>query len=189
MTVLSLVFRFALALVFVVAGIAKLSRRDEFSAAVEGYRLVPLTVSRIAARAIPPAELLIGLLLAGGLGIRAVSSLAAAVLFVFTGAVAINLARGRHISCGCAGIAAAERIGWPTVVRNAVLIGMAVTTAVVAPVSAGLDAVVQPGAGARVDASSAIAAIFVALLGTVTVALVQQATALARAVQNAPEQT
>ena len=134
-------FRFVLGTVFVLAGLAKLPRRAEFEAAVRGYRLVPERAVPSIARWLPVVELVAGALLLLGLGTAAVAALLGAFLVVFTGAVAINLARGRAIDCGCYGAGPARTIGWPTLVRNLGLLAMAVFVTAEAPAAFGLDAV------------------------------------------------
>ena len=65
-----------------------------------------------------------------GLGVT-VSSLAAAPLVLllagFSMAMAVNLARGRLVSCGCSGPTKSTPISWRLVARNALLAGAAST--------------------------------------------------------------
>jgi hypothetical protein len=65
----------------------------------------------------------LGLLLAP---IRASAALALiAMLTLFTGAIAINLARGRtDIDCGCFGPALRQRLSWWLLLRNAALFAL-----------------------------------------------------------------
>ncbi|HEX6700463.1 MAG TPA: MauE/DoxX family redox-associated membrane protein [Gaiellaceae bacterium] len=179
MTHVAFGFRCALALVFTIGGLAKLLRQDEFATAVVRYDLVSEHLARRVAGSLPPSELLIGLLLLVGLGVRAVSSLAALLLAVFTVAIASNLMRGREIDCGCAGIVAARRIGWSTVARNVALAAAAIVTAAVAPTALTLDSLIG-GARADIGGSDAVATVFVSLSGTLALALAQEALSLVR---------
>ena len=145
-------FRFVLGTVFALAGLAKLPRRAQFEEAVRGYRLVPDRFASPIARWLPVTELAAGMLLLLGLGTAPVAALLAAFLVVFTGAVAINLARGRAIDCGCYGAGPARTIGWPTLVRNLGLLVMAVVVTAEVPAAFALDSVL--GFGSRHGISS-----------------------------------
>jgi uncharacterized membrane protein YphA (DoxX/SURF4 family) len=159
-------FRFVLGTVFALAGLAKLPRRARFEQAVRGYRLVPDRLAPPIARLLPVVELVAGALLLLGFATAPVAGLLGAFLVVFTGAVAINLARGRAIDCGCYGAGPSRTIGWPTLVRNLGLLAMAVVVAAQAPAAFALDAVV--GLGSRHGVSSGNA---VGLLVAATVAV------------------
>jgi len=145
-------FRFVLGTVFALAGLAKLPRRAQFEDAVRGYRLVPDRLAPPIARWLPMVELAAGALLLLGLGTAPVAALLAAFLVVFTGAVAINLARGRAIDCGCYGAGPSRTIGRPTLVRNLGLLVMAVVVTAEAPAAFALDSTL--GLGSRQDVSS-----------------------------------
>lgn len=149
-------FRFVLGTVFALAGLAKLPRRAEFEDAVRGYRLVPERAAPPIARWLPVVELAAGALLLLGLGTAAVAALLGVFLVVFTGAVAINLARGRAIDCGCYGAGPSRTIGRPTLVRNLGLLAMAVVVTAEAPAAFGLDAVLGLGSRHGVSSGSAV---------------------------------
>lgn len=102
MELIALGFRFVLASVFILAGLAKLPRRREFEQAVRRYELVPARFARPIATWLPPLELACGLLLVAGLATAPVSLLLASLLCLFTGAVAVNLLRGRERSTAAA---------------------------------------------------------------------------------------
>ena len=168
-------FRFALALLFLLSGLAKLPRREEFVRAVRNYRLVPDRAGRVVAEVLPAVEIASGVLLALGLGIRPVAALLALFLVGFSAAIAINLLRGRTIDCGCFGPVGNRRITWLTVVRNVVLVGMAVQIAAVAPTSLALDRVTGLGAHAGPSSAVAVALLFAATLAVVGASLGEQA--------------
>lgn len=165
----SLGFRYFIAAVFVFAGLSKFPRLAEFESAVGRYRLLPERFVRDVARALPPFELVCGLLLLMGLGIRIVSALLAVTLITFAGAVSINLLRGRAIDCGCFTTTAPQRITWLTVARNVALAAAAITVALTAPRALSLDGAIagaQTQVG-RADAT-AIAIVSVSLLAATT---------------------
>lgn len=81
---LSLVARFALASVFLIAGAAKVAHRADFRRAVQVYELLPSPLVPLAATWIPRAELFTACLLALGFWTSAVSAAAACALAAFT---------------------------------------------------------------------------------------------------------
>jgi uncharacterized membrane protein YphA (DoxX/SURF4 family) len=95
---------------------------DWFTEAVVRYQVLPRTIAHAAARTIPFAEVVLGLLLLGDILARPAAFAAAALVSVFTVAVAVNLARGRRGSCGCGGVFE-TRIGVRLIARNTVLVG------------------------------------------------------------------
>ena len=173
-------FRFVLGTVFALAGLAKLPRRAEFEDAVRGYRLVPDRAAPPIARWLPLVELAAGALLLLGLGTAAVAALLGAFLVVFTAAVAINLARGRAIDCGCYGAGPSRTIGWPTLVRNLGLLAMAAVVTAEAPAAFGLDAVLGLGSRHGVSSGSAVGLLVAATVAVLGFTAVREALDLRR---------
>ena len=101
---LQAILRAGLALLLLSAASHKLRDLPRFRAALAGYRLLPTAAGRGLAPLLAALELAIGLaLLAPGAGLVAGLG-AAGLLAVYSGAIAINLARGRRqIDCGCSG--------------------------------------------------------------------------------------
>lgn len=128
----SLVSRFLLAATFLLAGLAKLRRHDQFETAVRGFRIIPRRFVRPISTWLPRFEIVCGAFL--GLGVAALlfAALLAAALLSFTYVVALNLLRGREIDCGCFG-EFAKPITWLTVARNVLLLGLAVFVLLVRP--------------------------------------------------------
>jgi uncharacterized membrane protein YphA (DoxX/SURF4 family) len=122
--------RLSLALVLGTAARHKLRDADAFRGALADYRLLPERWTAAAARALAAGELAVGVaLLVPGLA-PAGGVAAAALLLLYTGAIAINLGRGRRsIDCGCAGPGARRPLGPGLVARNAVLVCAAATCA------------------------------------------------------------
>jgi len=122
--VIDVALRAGLALLFLVAALHKTRDLGSFHATLANYRLLPPRATGAAALVVVGGELLAAatLLLAPALGAVA----AAMLLAAYTGAIAVNLARGRRdIDCGCAGPARRQPIRPWLLVRNAVLIGAA----------------------------------------------------------------
>ncbi len=120
----------ALALIFGASGVLKLRDPALFAAAAANYRLLPRWMEKPFAWTLPLAEL--GA--AAGLLFPATRVPAASVLVVlmglFTGAIAINLARGRaDIDCGCFGPALRQELSGWLLLRNLALAMMAVIVA------------------------------------------------------------
>jgi methylamine utilization protein MauE len=129
---IDLTVRAALALLLVVAALHKLRDPRRFAATLAEYRLLPGRLSGAASVLLVAAELATAAALGADrrLGLAA----AAALLGLYAGAIAINLARGRrHIDCGCAGPAARRPISTWLVARNLALAGVALTA--LAPVA------------------------------------------------------
>jgi uncharacterized membrane protein YphA (DoxX/SURF4 family) len=181
--------RFVLAAVFLLSGLAKLPRREEFVRAVRNYQLVPDRLGGLVGRVLPPLEVAGGALLALGLGIRPVAALLALCLAAFSGAVSINLLRGRTIDCGCFGPVAQQQITWWTVARNVVLLGMAVFVAAVEPTALSLDRLLPGSPSPEVGTGSALALMFAATLAIVTTSLLQDWRRLGPLVRAAQERS
>jgi thiol-disulfide isomerase/thioredoxin/uncharacterized membrane protein YphA (DoxX/SURF4 family) len=116
--------RLLLALTFVVAGAAKLADRPGAAQALEDFG-APARLSSFLAIALPVLELALGL---GLLSVRTAwpSAIGAcALLLVFTGAIAIALARGRTPECHCFGQLHSAPAGPATLIRNGVLAAIA----------------------------------------------------------------
>jgi hypothetical protein len=143
------VLRGGLALLFAGAAAHKLRDLHAFRVALGDYRLVPWPLTGLVAPALVAAELAAAALLlspaARPLGFAA----ALALLALYTGAIALNLARGRRdVDCGCFGPAVHVALGPGLLARNGLLLaGAAAGLAPVAPRALGaLDAVTIAGA-------------------------------------------
>jgi hypothetical protein len=122
--------RAGLALLLTTSAALKLRDVGGFAGAVAGYRLLPISFARAAAGVFIAAE---GLLAAAVLlpGLHAPAALCAAgLLGLYTFAIAWNLARGRRdIDCGCGGPLGRQRISEALMVRNAIFVVAALTSA------------------------------------------------------------
>src|SRR5688572_20534590 len=112
--------RSLLAVVLVVAGVAKLLDRGGSRQALEDFG-VPAPASRPLALLLPLAELAVAAALVfsasaflGGIG-------ALALLLAFVVGIGANLARGRTPNCHCFGQLSSSPAGTPTLVRNIAL--------------------------------------------------------------------
>jgi uncharacterized membrane protein YphA (DoxX/SURF4 family) len=162
-------FRFALAAVFLLAGLAKLPRRRDFVAVVRAYELLPSRWVSPVAGAIPMLELGLAAALSAGAATRWVAMLVVIVLVVFSAAVGVNLARGRQLDCGCFAVGAPRRLTWLLVARNAVLAAMASVVFVADARVFGVDEVVRRGSGPGVADGDAVALLLAAVMAVVAV--------------------
>jgi len=116
---------FFLAAIFAWSGAMKLADLARFEDAIAQYRLLPRRLAKPLALAVPVCESAgaAGLLFPATQG-RAVLGLMG-LLCVFSGAIAINLIRGRtEVDCGCFGPALRQQLSPWLLARNAVLIAI-----------------------------------------------------------------
>lgn len=121
---LVLAARLALALVFAVAGAAKLADRKGTRSTVVAFG-APAWSAAALAIALPLAELTVAVLLvpASTALVGAIGALA--LLGLFTAAIGWNMARGRAPECHCFGQLRSTPAGWRTLARNLLLVGIA----------------------------------------------------------------
>lgn len=92
----------SVAVLFLLAALAKLRDIELFQAVLDDYQLLPSPLVAVIARVLPMLELAAGVLLLPVASRLWGSALALALLVLVSGAVAINLRRGRsRITCGC----------------------------------------------------------------------------------------
>ncbi len=120
MDLVLLLARLLLAVVFIVAGLAKLADRAGSRQALIDFG-VPARLAPVLGILLPLAELAVAVALIptawawwGALG-------ALALLLLFAAAIGYNLARGRTPDCHCFGQLHSAPVGWSTLVRNLVL--------------------------------------------------------------------
>lgn len=115
-----------LSVILLVGGWQKLRDPQLFAAAIDNYRLLPESLSPLLARLLPLFEIVAGLLLLSPEHSELGGLLSIALLLLVTAAVVINLLRGHaDIDCGCGGLSQ-QRLSWPLVLRNGLLLGVAV---------------------------------------------------------------
>src|ERR1700730_4781152 len=120
MDIVLLLARLLLAVVFVVAGLAKLADRAGSRKALLDFGVPAKFVAPFAVL-LPLAELAVAVALLptasawwGAIG-------ALALLLLFVAVIGYNLARGRTPDCHCFGQLHSTPAGWPTLIRNLVL--------------------------------------------------------------------
>ena len=99
----------ALGVFFVAAALPKIVDPPSFAHMVYNYRIMPGGVVNLMALVMPWIELLCGLALILGIWQGTARSIIGALLITFVLAIAINLARGNAIDCGCFDVSAANK--------------------------------------------------------------------------------
>jgi uncharacterized membrane protein YphA (DoxX/SURF4 family) len=112
--------------VFVLASLYKIQEPYAFALNIATYRILPLHLVNLLAIVLPWLELIAGVFLIVGLWTRESALLILGMMAMFVTALAIALARGYEMSCGCfASRDAAEEIGIGTLLRDVFWIALA----------------------------------------------------------------
>lgn len=111
----------AMAGVFISAGVTKVLSPEPFAAAIYNYQILPAAWTNAAAIAMPGIEIMASLFLALYRPWRtAAGSVLLVLLAIFTAALLWAIHRGLNISCGCFSTSAdAANISWWNIARNA----------------------------------------------------------------------
>lgn len=114
--------RVVLGSIFIFAAIEKIAQPEEFAKNISYYRLLPISVVNLFAIVLPWVELLAGLSLIAGLVTRGSSLVISSLLGLFIVAIAISIARGLDISCGCFGTTTARKVGWAVLAEDLLML-------------------------------------------------------------------
>ena len=127
------------ALLFLIAAAHKFGNREHFRASFEAYEIIPVSLSALVTKIIPPLELLLGVgWLAFGLftiEFKLVTLVSIGLLASYALAIGVNLKRGRnYIDCGCSFASSnaanadsgSQQISLGLFYRNVLLIVMAI---------------------------------------------------------------
>jgi uncharacterized membrane protein YphA (DoxX/SURF4 family) len=109
---------------FFYAGFQKYVHAYEFAEAVLAYKLAPIWIVGAVAAVIPWVELISGFFLALGLKRRPCLLLITALSAFFLVLMAVTMARGLKIGCGC-GLFFEKQVGWLALLENMVLLAWA----------------------------------------------------------------
>ena len=128
---LVLVLRLFLAAVFLYAAYTKLRQPYLlFAMSIDAYQLLPEWAVLTLGRTIPWLELLLGILLATGYGLRYAAAGATLLLGLFFGVMLQAYVKGMGIDCGCFGLG--EKISAFTLTRDGLLVGLSLTLTILA---------------------------------------------------------
>lgn len=153
MGVALLALRLLLAVVFLVAGVAKLADLAGSRRAAADFG-VPERLAGTVGLLLPLAELAVAVALVVSAAARFGTLAALILLLAFVAAIALALARGTEADCHCFGQLHSAPVSWRTAARNVVLAAMAGFVVVEGWHSAGVSAT---GWVARLDATAALA--------------------------------
>ena len=121
------VFRIALACVFLRACAHKIVFPHDFAEAIFRYQLVPHGLINVAAVFLPWLELVTAVaLLSGRRYVPAAAVITLGMLALFTAAIGVNLVRGIDVGCGCfTSSPDAEGIGPKDIGKNIIMMALA----------------------------------------------------------------
>ncbi len=139
MTILVLILRVAVGVVFIWAGGAKIGHADVFAAQIAAFGIVPRALIAPMALLLPFFEVLLGGYLILGLYTRVAAIVAVVQLAIFAGAIASAVSRGLSLSCGCFGPNDTTVTSWPEVGRDLACAAIAAFVAWRAPGMLALD--------------------------------------------------
>lgn len=103
--------RLVLGGVWIVAGALKVTDLDASVRAVRAYRLLPDLAAQVLGAGLPVVEIVLGVLLVVGLGVRVAGALSVLLMGAFVVGIASAWARGLQIDCGCFGSGGALAAG------------------------------------------------------------------------------
>ena len=131
----SLIFRVILGAIFIYASLDKIVHPEAFAKLVNNYHLAPSSMVNLIALFLPWLELFVGMALILGCKIEGASAIVTGMLCVFIVAVAISMARGFNIDCGCFSTSGRARsIGMTVILQD---LGMLVCSVYVMAYGAG----------------------------------------------------
>jgi peroxiredoxin len=140
MEIILLVARIILALVFGVAGIAKLFDRKGSKRAIYDFGVPDSLVTPVSI-ALPMVEIVVAIALLPAATVWYGAVGAVILLGLFVGGIAYNMAQGKTPDCHCFGQIHSEPVGWSTLIRNSALLVIAGMVAVFGYQNPGLSAV------------------------------------------------
>lgn len=111
--------RIILGFIFIYAGAEKISDPSAFSTSISNYRLLPVFLVNFFAITMPWIEVAAGIMLIFGISVKENAFILNTLLLVFIIAIAISLARGLSIDCGCFG--KGNQIGIQKLIENSIM--------------------------------------------------------------------
>jgi uncharacterized membrane protein YphA (DoxX/SURF4 family) len=122
---LLLILRLVLGAVFLYAAWTKLRQPWLlFAMSIDSYQLLPEWAVLTIARTLPWLELLLGVLLVAGIGLRYVTVATSLLLIFFFGVMLRSYGKGLGIDCGCFGVG--EALSAKTLVRDGLLMSASI---------------------------------------------------------------
>jgi uncharacterized membrane protein YphA (DoxX/SURF4 family) len=126
--VIVFILRVMLGIVFVVAAYGKLLHPDVLVSTVINFNILPMGLAKIFAYTLPWIEMIAGIMLIAGFGIRGASFAIGLLLVSFIIAIGINMHRGISMECGCFDIFGMnEKVGSEILFRDILFLIVAVS--------------------------------------------------------------
>jgi len=114
-----ILLRIILGAIFIYASSEKILNPHQFAYAISNYKLLPLELINFFALFLPWLEAVVGIFLIFGLFEWVSLTIYNVLMIVFMAAIAISLARGLNIGCGCfTSDPNAEKMTWLTLLRD-----------------------------------------------------------------------
>jgi len=129
--VVTLLCRWTVGLIFLYASLDKLHHPDAFAQVIANYRLVPIPLLHAFAGYLPVLEAVTGLTLILGWQRRGAALLATLMTVMFMAAIGTALARDLDISCGCFHTEGGHGVGLDLLLRDTLLLLLALVPLVV----------------------------------------------------------
>jgi Methylamine utilisation protein MauE len=108
---------------FLLSGLLKLTSISSFRESLRSYRLFSEEEVSLIAFALPPVEMILGILFAASIRTTVVGLSIVTLLTLFTAVTAVAVAQGQHVDCGCFPIEGrSNAVGPLFFVRNALLV-------------------------------------------------------------------
>jgi putative oxidoreductase len=118
--------RILLGFAFILSGVSKLVDLHGFAESIRGFEMLPGWLIWGATIAIPVIEVASGVLLVTGLCVRWSSGVVMGLLVIFIAAIVPNIVVGNEIDCGCFGPLTHDKVDGALLVRDIVMLGIAV---------------------------------------------------------------
>lgn len=117
--------RIFLGFIFLISSVSKFLAPHWFVNNVINYRILPMYLAKAYGWVLPFLELGAALLLISGWYAHwgALAVIIMTISFIF--AMCVVIKRRQNLSCGCFGLLYRERIGWPTLIRDIIIVAMA----------------------------------------------------------------
>lgn len=123
------------AAIFILSGVGKLTARDSIRPFTESLG-IPHSLAQPLTKAVPAAEILLGILLALGIATKWTAIAAAILASSFLAAHALSWLRGNALSCRCFGALDTELRPAVSTLRSGVFLAVAILVAILAASSA-----------------------------------------------------
>jgi uncharacterized membrane protein YphA (DoxX/SURF4 family) len=145
MSILLLIVRYFLCLVFMLSSSTKVIAPGKFVSSVQKYRILPSPLAKLYAHFLIYFELLLAVSLFFGWLPTVTGLVTALVLLSFMTAISIIMVRKQVLECGCFGLLYREKIRLSTLGRDSVLLFMALAIAIWGNLASNLTSILNSG--------------------------------------------